>query len=268
MGSPLFSPGSVFWKVNRDLATAIAAPRAVMMQIAHPLIAAGVAEHSRYRKHRFARLYRTSLAATAITFGSREFAERAVARINGIHTRIHGVLPQDTGRYRAGTPYDANDPELKLWVLSTLTESTLLVYDRFVSPLSAREREAYYQDSLIATHLFEIPEEMVPQTYSDFRCYMDHMQKSGQIVVGQDARQIAAGLFAATPGGRLLFWGSSLGIGLLPEELKQAFGFKWTARGDVWLNRSAKFSRSLRRWVPSVLVSNPAATISSLVHSG
>src|SRR5436853_5039363 len=71
MGQPLFSPSSVFWRVNRELASGLAGPRAVLMQIAHPLIAAGVAEHSRFREHRFARLYRTSLAAGAITFGSR-----------------------------------------------------------------------------------------------------------------------------------------------------------------------------------------------------
>jgi uncharacterized protein (DUF2236 family) len=268
MSTPLFSPGSVFWRVNRDLATGIAAPRAVMMQIAHPLIAAGVAEHSRYREHRFARLYRTSLAAAAITFGTREFAERAVARINGIHTRVHGVLRQDTGFYPAGTPYDANDPELKLWVLSTLTESTLLVYELFVAPLSARERDDYYQQSLMATRLFEIPDAMVPQTYAAFRRYMAEMLGSNRIFVGDDARHIADGLFAASPAGTLLYWGSILGIGLLPERLKGDFGFKWTDRGNIWLNRSARVSKSMRRWVPSILVSNPAATISSLVHSG
>ena len=85
MSKPLFSPKSVFWKVNRELACGFAAPRAVLMQIAHPLVAAGVAEHSQFRKHRFARLYRTSLAAAAITFGSRDFALRAVRTINQKH---------------------------------------------------------------------------------------------------------------------------------------------------------------------------------------
>src|SRR5438132_8446306 len=92
MGQPLFSPSSVFWRVNRELASGLAGPRAVLMQIAHPLIAAGVAEHSRFREHRFARLYRTSLAAGAITFGSRDFALRTVESINRIHCRFYGVL--------------------------------------------------------------------------------------------------------------------------------------------------------------------------------
>src|SRR6185436_1240334 len=118
MSKPLFSPKSVFWRVNRELACGFAAPRAVLMQIAHPLGAAGVAEHSQFRKHRLARLYRTSLAAAAITFGSRDFALNAVRSINRKHQQVHGVLREQAGIFPAGTPYDANDPELKLWVLA------------------------------------------------------------------------------------------------------------------------------------------------------
>src|SRR5215468_10763545 len=117
MGQPLFSPSSTFWRVNREIVSALAAPRAVLMQIAHPLVAAGVADHSQFRKHRFARLYRTSLAAAAITFGSRDFALRAVRTINRKHQLVHGVLREQAGIFPAGTPYNANDPELKLWVL-------------------------------------------------------------------------------------------------------------------------------------------------------
>jgi uncharacterized protein (DUF2236 family) len=82
----LFSPKSVFWRVNREFTTGLAGPRAVLMQIAHPLVAAGVAEHSRFRDHRLARLYRTSIAAASVTFGSRKLAARAVNSINRIHT--------------------------------------------------------------------------------------------------------------------------------------------------------------------------------------
>src|SRR5947207_3992314 len=103
MGQPLFSPSSVFWRVNRELASGLAGPRAVLMQIAHPLIAAGVADHSRYQEHRFARLYRTSMAATAITFGSEAVALWAIESINKIHARVHGTLRTSAGVFPAGT---------------------------------------------------------------------------------------------------------------------------------------------------------------------
>src|SRR6185436_20584615 len=68
MKPSLFRSSSVFWRVNREITTGLAGPRAVLMQIAHPLVAAGVADHSRYRDARFGRLYRTALAAASITF--------------------------------------------------------------------------------------------------------------------------------------------------------------------------------------------------------
>jgi uncharacterized protein (DUF2236 family) len=264
MNAPLFSPSSVFWRVNREIACGLAGPRAVLMQIAHPLVAAGVAEHSNFREHRLLRLYRTSIAAAAITFGSRGFALRAVRSINKKHQRVHGVLPVDAGPFPAGTPYDANDPELKLWVLNTITDSTLRVYESFVAPLSLKERESYYADSLTAAELFGIPSDMVPPTYADFLAYMNRMLESDAIQVSDQAREIAKALFSRSPSGRLLLVGSVVGIGLLPERLQQEFGFHWTPRRERWIQQSAAFAMSVRRHVPAVFCCNPFATLSGL----
>src|SRR5262245_27908640 len=111
MNRPLFSPSSMFWRVNRKLTNSLTKPRAVLMQIAHPLIAAKVAEHSRFQKHRFARLYRTSMAAAAITFESRKLALRTIASINRRHERVHSALRTEAEAFPTGTLYDANDPE-------------------------------------------------------------------------------------------------------------------------------------------------------------
>lgn len=263
--SPFFSPKSVFWRVNREIACGFAAPRAVLMQVAHPLVAAGVAEHSEFRKHRFARLYRTAFAAAAITFGSRDFAIRSVRTINQKHEKVHGVLKADSGIFPAGTPYDANDPELKLWVLSTITDSTLVAYELLVAKLSPGEREDYYKESLVATQLFGIPNNIVPQTYDEFRSYMERMLESGAIQVSAQAREIRHALFAKTPSGMLLFAGSALGIALLPERLRHEFGFRWQLKQKRWLQRLPAICRSLRRYTPSVLCANPAATASELL---
>jgi uncharacterized protein (DUF2236 family) len=117
-------------------------------------------------------LYRTSLAAAAITFGSKDFALRAVRSINQKHQKVHGVLKTQAGPFAAGTPYDANDPELKLWVLATITDSTLLVYDSFVSRLTDDDCESYYADNLRVGELFGIPSSITPQNYKDFVCIL------------------------------------------------------------------------------------------------
>jgi uncharacterized protein (DUF2236 family) len=260
----LFSPASVFWRVNREFTTGLAGPRAVLMQISHPLVAAGVADHSRFREHRLARLYRTSIAAAAITFGSRRLAVRAVNKINRIHTRVHGMLREDTGRFKAGTPYDANDPELKFWVLATITDSSLAVYERFVAPLTAEERESYYRDSLTVARLFEIPESGIPPAYADFQRYMARMLSDNSIRPGTDAREIVKALFSPSVTGGLLFAGSVVGVGLLPAELRRDLGLHWNPRWDAWLRSAARASSRVRRHTPAFLCSNPLATATSL----
>jgi uncharacterized protein (DUF2236 family) len=231
------------------------------MQIAHPLVAAGVADHSHFRNHRLARLYRTSMAAAAITFGTRAFAERAVRRIDDIHARVHGKLRAEVGPFPAGTPYSANDPALKFWVLATITDSSLRVFEMFVAPLSGAERDAYYRDSLVVAKLFHIPDAFIPPTYEAFGAYMNEMLANGQITVGEDARAITTALYSGFPIGSLLFLGSAPGIGLLPEPLRSNLGLHWTDSEERWLQRAAAVSRRLRRYIPSVLCNNPAATV-------
>lgn len=265
MSEPNFSHGSEFWRVNRELAVALAGPRAVLMQIAHPLIAAGVAEHSQFRRHRLSRLYRTSLAAAAITFGSRELATRTVRKIDRRHASVHGMLRETTGAFSAGTPYDARDPELMLWVLSTITDSALTLFETFVSPLSLDERGAYYRDSLRVAAQFGIPDEIVPRTYPEFERYMSSMLSSDVITVGSDAREIARALYRPSAMGLLLRVASAPGIGLLPEPVRRGFGFRRKESGEMWWQRAGRVSRRARRYVPSLLCTSPVATVSEWV---
>jgi uncharacterized protein (DUF2236 family) len=265
MKPPLFRSSSVFWRVNREIVSALAGPRAVLMQIAHPLVAAGVADHSRYRDARFGRLYRTAMAAASITFCSEDLALRAIQSIDRKHIKVHGVLRKAAGVFPEGTHYDANDPELKLWVLATITDSTLLVYDLFVKPLSMSEREEFYRDSLLLAKLFSVPDRIIPPNYGDFQTYMKRMLSGNVIQVSDSAREIAHALFAPTLAGKALYAGSVVGIGLMPHRLKQEFGLPWSLRRERWLLRSARVHRSVRKHIPSVFCSSPVATFTELV---
>ena len=266
MKPALFSPSSLFWRVNRELAIALAGPRAVLMQIAHPLVAAGVAEHSRFRDARFARLYRTAIAAASITFCSADLARKAIRSINQKHDKVHGILAAQAGVFPAGTPYDANDPELKLWVLGTITDSTLLVYEKFIAPLSPAELEQYYRESLVGMKLFGIPEEIVPPRYSDFRDYMDRMLASDIITVSDTAREISRSLFSPSIGGTALYVGSAVGIGLLPERMRQEFGLNWSPRREKWLQRAARMHSRAHRYVPRIFCNSPIAAVAEWVY--
>jgi uncharacterized protein (DUF2236 family) len=150
-------------------------------------------------------------------------------------------------------------------VLNTITDSTLLAYDMFVSRLSLEDRRQYYTDSLVAADLFGIPAGIVPQTYEEFLTYMDRMMNGGIIQVSEQARDIRRALFARTPSGTLLYAGSAVGIALLPKRLRHEFGFSWKLEDWGWLKRIPPICQSLRRYTPGILCANPAATASELL---
>lgn len=255
----LFSPDSIFWRVNREWVIALAGPRAVLLEIAHPLVAAGVAQHSRYHTDPFGRLYRTLRLMTDITFGESPTAHSGVQTFRDRHQQVQGVLRQDVGPYLAGTRYHAYDPLLKLWVLATLIDSTLKVYERFIQPLAWEEKEAYYGDAQRLAEVMGIPKPLTPPTYADFLNYMDAMLTSDQLTVGDDARAIVAALFRPPLFGLLARLAVSITAGLLPSNLREAFGLTWDERREEWLERSAGFSRRFWLKLPSAIRANPKA---------
>ena len=136
----------VAFRVNGERLVILGWSRAILLQLAHPLIAAGVFDHSGFRASPMAaigRLYHTTRAMLAITFGDEPRRSAAIDGIRRIHTRVHGTLPDPVGPFPVGTPYSAEDPALLLWVHATLIESIVITYQHLVGPLSADERDAY-----------------------------------------------------------------------------------------------------------------------------
>jgi uncharacterized protein (DUF2236 family) len=256
-----FTPGSVFWRVNSDSVTMLSASRALMLELAHPMVAAGVAQHSNYRGDPFGRLLRTLQTMTDIMFTDASSAKSALRHFNGCHTKVKGTLSEATGSLQQGTPYTAQDPMLKLWVLATLYDSCLLVYDRFVEPLTLDDKRAYYRDGLRLGHLLGIPYAMMPSSYDAFHDYMEAMINGELLTVGNVASDVVQALFAPPLFGPFAKAVSWPGIGLLPPHLREAFGFKWSERHEVWLNRLAGFTRRARPLVPRLVAANPRAVL-------
>src|SRR3954463_13256751 len=112
----LYGPDTVTWRVNREAVLLAGGGRALLLQVAHPLVAAGVARHSTFETQPWTRLHRTLDLVTKITFGDRRTSELASARLRGVHARVQGTAAD-------GTPYSARDPDLLLWVWATLVDS-------------------------------------------------------------------------------------------------------------------------------------------------
>src|ERR1700759_1371024 len=117
--------------------TALSGPRALLVMAAHPVAFAGFFAHTGALDDPYARLRRTGKVLDSVAFGPRERSDQLPARVRAMHRRVRGELRQAAGRFPAGTPYRADDPELLLWILAALAESAMLVYPKYVRSLSS-----------------------------------------------------------------------------------------------------------------------------------
>jgi len=249
----LFPRSSWLRRVSAEPVLLLGGGRALLLEVAHPLVAAGVAEHSDFRSDPFGRLQRTLDALGAIAFGSRDVALQAVRGVERAHRRIRGRLAQDAGPFAAGTAYSGRDPELVLWVWATLVDTAIVVYERFVEPLASRSLDAYYRDQCAVARLLGVPAARVPRRYAAFRGYFDGMLASDVLTVTEPARQIAERVLEARHASARLVRG--LTAGLLPPRLRAAYGLAWDPRRAArleTLTRSVQALRGARAGSPAV----------------
>jgi uncharacterized protein (DUF2236 family) len=256
----LFTPARQIWAVDRETVLLLGAGRALLLQFAHPLVATGVAEHSTFTRDRLGRLRRTLDMSYALVFGDLGTAQAAVRRMDVVHSRVHGVLAEAVGRFPAGTPYDALDPALRLWVHATLVDTGLVVYQRFVRPLSPAQQAAYWADSCAVAQLLGIPESMLPATLNDFREYVARTL-TRDVAVGPAARALARLIFQT--GGAMLRPAAAvlelITVGLLPPEVRRLYGYRWSRRRERLLDAFAAAVRVALPAIPGGLRVAPGA---------
>ncbi len=233
--------------------------RAILLQLAHPMVARGVGEHSVFTTERWGwarRLHRTLQAMLALTFGSEAEAAAAAARINAIHDRVHGRLDRSAGGIPAGTPYSAHDPALLAWVHATLLDSFLLVYRLFVGPLDPDEADRYCSESSGIEPRLGIPVGRLPRTEAALGAYMEGMFASGVIEVTDEARRLAREVLdppAPLPLRPILRLTALPAVGLLPSAIREAYGLPWSPGRQRLLIALAALSRRSLPLTPPAL---------------
>ena len=234
-----FGPDSLVRRVgNSPVTPFLGGGASVLLQVAHPLVACGVADHSGYDRDLWRRLARTLRALYLIAFGDRGEAEHAGAVVRAVHARVHGTTRERLGPFPTGTTYSASDPELMLWVHATLVHSSLAAYERFHRPLTPEERERYHGEMSLVARLFGTPADVLPRTYREFRAYFDSMVRSRTITVTPPAQAIADVILAAPLPApvRLLAPAHRLATAhILPAELRDEYGLRWTPLHELAL---------------------------------
>ncbi|MBA2264813.1 MAG: DUF2236 domain-containing protein [Chloroflexi bacterium] len=251
----LFGPDSVSWRIDRELVVLAGGSCALLMQVAHPVVAAGVAEHSTYATDPFGRLLRTLESSFEVVFGSRATAEAAIRRVNAVHRSVRGRMPGGT------TAYSARDPEALLWVHATLVDTALRVYGRFVSSLSAADEEEYHRESARIAVMLGVPKALLPSTIGALRGWMADRVADETVRVTPQARRIARSVLYPIPAVPRLAWDAAhlISLSTLPSVLRGQYGIAWSAARERGVECIASVTRRTLPLVPPLLRHAPQA---------
>jgi uncharacterized protein (DUF2236 family) len=258
-------PGGITWTITGERLAVLAWPRAILLQLAHPLVAAGVAQHSSFRASPlapFERLHATVRSMRQLTFGTEEEAAGVVRRIKGIHDRVNGTLRETAGPHPSGARYSAHDPALLLWVHATLVDSHVRILEPVLRPFTPEERDRYcFEAAGYAIALGATPDD-VPLTWARLQAYIAAEIESGRLTVGADARALAPAVLRPAFG-RLL-WplyapGELLTLGSLPPAIREGYGVAWNAARERRHRRVLATLRAVRAASPALFARWPEA---------
>ena len=249
---PLFARGSAIEKVFGHPAVLLGAGRALLLQLAHPDVARGVAEHSDFAADPWGRLQRTHDAVNAIVYGPADVAYETAAALRQVHARV------------SGPGYAATDPELVLWVHATLVDTALEMHARWVRPLPRPVAEAFYAEAMVVCELFGAPVTHQPPDLASFDAYVRDTIEAVVPAVSNQQRSLARAVLhprVPTFADPLVLLGRQLTVGLLPDPVRRAFGFGWDLPREAALRASglgtrvaAAQLRLARRAVPARLL--------------
>ena len=242
----VFGPDTVTWRIDREAVIFLGAGRALLLQLAHPWVAAAIAEHSRTLADPIGRFHRTFDIVFAMVFGSLDRALLSSRQLHRRHSMIVGEMPETVGPFAAGSRYCANDIPSLRWVHATLVETALMAYDLVLPPLSVEERERYWTESRTFGALFGLTVDDLPADWAGFAAYTAAMTQSETLTVSPAAREIAAQIFGgARPWLRPPRWYRALTSRMLPEPIRAGFGFGLDAR-------DARAADNALRWIRRV----------------
>ncbi|MBA2283713.1 MAG: DUF2236 domain-containing protein [Acidimicrobiia bacterium] len=233
----LFAKDSIIRRVNAEPAIMFGAGRALLLQLAHPAVAQGVADHSDFQHNPFQRLLGTLEATVSVVFGSEELAAGIGRRIHWIHEHV------------VGPEYRANDPDNLLWVHATLLDSARSCYERLVRPLSAEEAATFYEEMTVVAEVFGCPRSAQPAGPAEFEAWF--AATVDEIRITDTGRALARDIVAPklplklhVPLAPQLWLHRLVAIGTTPTPLREQFGFGWDERRAAQLRRVEAVARA------------------------
>jgi len=261
-------PGTVTWQRAGDARLLLAAGYALLLQVSHPTVGAGVSEHSQFRADPWGRLLRTLDYTYTMVYGGAQAAGEMGQRIRAFHGGIRGTMTD-------GRRYHALEPQAYAWVHATLAEAIVLAHERFGQPLRGAERERFWAEWRAMGRLLGIRERDLPAGWDAFRAYFAQ-------VTAQELRhtpavdEVLAALARPTAPALATLWAAPWGlarlplghvlalasVGLLSPTLRLRFGLRFSRAQEIELRALGTVLRSATPFMPSWLRNTGAGYLS------
>lgn len=255
---------SVLRKVHEErVVGALYGQRSLLMQATHPLAFTGLIDSTTGLDAPFRRLARTAQSMETVYFGTRAEADRVTARVRRMHAHVEGTIDRDAGNFAAGSHFSANDPQLALWILACLADSSLSVYRTFLGSLARPQLKQFWLEYRQVGQLFGLAPDAMPATYEDFRHYMHLMLGSSELFVTDEARELGRHVAFQVP--VPLYQLPALPainfavIGLLPSRVRRMYRLPWSPVHSAAFQSIALSARISRPWVPDLVSCGPSA---------
>jgi uncharacterized protein (DUF2236 family) len=228
----ILGPRSIVWRLGGELAVFLGGGRAALLQLAHPMVAYAIDQHSHTRADVTGRFRRTFRNVFAMLFGDLEAAFIAARRVHAIHSAIHGAIPERVGGWPAGTRYHANDADALRWVQATLVDTTLLVREHLDGELPRSVKDGYVIEMNRFAALFGIPTVLLPRSWAAHDAYMRTMLASDRLAVAPCALAMARFLIGRAGSDQPLLGrvAESVTAAMLPPHLAEQFELRATPR--------------------------------------
>lgn len=251
---------TITWRYAGDARLLVAAGYALLLQVSHPTVGAGVSEHSQFRHEPWGRLLRTLDYTYTMVYGGPQAAGEMGRRIHSFHKQIHGAGPD-------GRRYHALEPEAYAWVHATLAEAIVVAHERFGRPLTDEQRQQFWSEWRSLGRMLGVRERDLPKDWLRFRDYLEEMV-DGKLRRTPAVDDVLEALARPTrpplavlrgPGWAAIRapLGHVLGlttVGLLTPALRRRFGVCWTRANDVELCALGAALRSATPLMPSWLL--------------
>lgn len=224
----LFGPDSMMWRFGSHNVNFICSWRAVLLQLAHPWVAAAVRDHSKVKTSVVRRFHGTFQKVFGMIYGDLDHAFRLARGLHAMHIGIQGPVADaaDHGIPNPHERYSANTLEPMTWVYATLWETLIVTNELIWGPIPLADKEAFYQETFRFALLFGIPRDSLPPDWESFLAYNHEMWTSDQLRVTPAARDMASfvGGLRVFPGSRYVCKrGRAFAAMTLPENLRVAF---------------------------------------------